>query len=41
MRIWKLEKLKAEHQEAVDGEQRWEKKIEDGRERIPGKKRLF
>ena len=30
----KLEKLKAEHQEAVDGEQRWEKKIEDGRERI-------
>lgn len=30
----KLEKLKTEYQEAADGECRWEKKIEDGRERI-------
>lgn len=30
----KLEKLKTEYQEAADGERRWEKKIEDGRERI-------
>lgn len=30
----KLEKFRAEYQEAADGEQRWEKKIEDGRERI-------
>ncbi len=30
----KLEKLKAEYQDAAEGEQRWEKKIEDGRERI-------
>lgn len=30
----KLEKFKAEYQEAADGERRWEKKIEDGRERI-------
>ena len=27
----KLEKFRAEYQEAADGEQRWEKKIEDGR----------
>lgn len=30
----KLEKLKAEYLEATEGEQRWEKKIEDGRARI-------
>ena len=30
----KLGKLKTEHKEAVEGELRWEKKIEDGRERI-------
>ena len=30
----KLGKLKTEHKEAAEGEHRWEKKIEDGRERI-------
>lgn len=30
----KLEKLKTEYQEAADGEHRWEKKIEDSKERI-------
>lgn len=30
----KLEKLKGEYSEAAEGEQRWNKKIEDGKERI-------